>query len=104
MDAINLVFEQTIEEDPSTGAIYQGICRGKVSEGVDFSDNKGRIVVITGIPYAPMFDPRVKLKQQFLDRWKQSGQTKIDGNEWYQIQALRAVNQAIGKGSPNRPA
>ena len=24
MDAINLVFEQTIEEDPSTGAIYQG--------------------------------------------------------------------------------
>ena len=104
MDAINLVFEQTIEEDPSTGAIYQGICRGKVSEGVDFSDNKGRIVVITGIPYAPMFDPRVKLKQQFLDRWKQSGHTKIDGNEWYQIQALRAVNQAIGKGSPNRPA
>ena len=24
MDAMNLIFEQTIEEDPSTGAIYQG--------------------------------------------------------------------------------
>ena len=48
-----------------------------------------------------MFDPKVKLKQEFLTRWKQSGKTKIDGNEWYQIQALRAVNQAIGHGSPN---
>ena len=50
-----------------------------------------------------MFDPKVKLKQEFLTRWKQSGKTKIDGNEWYQIQALRAVNQAIGHGSPNYP-
>ena len=50
-----------------------------------------------------MFDPKVKLKQEFLTRWKQSGKTKIDGNEWYQIQALRAVNQAIGHGSMNYP-
>ena len=33
--------------------------RGKVSEGLDFSDRAGRAVVITGIPYAMKTDPKV---------------------------------------------
>lgn len=41
--------------------------RGKVAEGVDFSDNKGRIVIVTGIPFAPYMDPWVVLKKQYLD-------------------------------------
>ncbi len=38
-----------------------------MSEGLDFSDNKGRIVIITGIPFAPYMDPWVVLKKQYLD-------------------------------------
>ena len=34
------------------GAIFFAVCRGKVSEGLDFADAAGRAVVITGIPYA----------------------------------------------------
>ena len=41
--------------------------RGKVSEGLDFSDRAGRAVVITGIPYAPPNDAKVTLKRQV--RW-----------------------------------
>lgn len=49
------------------GAAFFAVCRGKASEGLDFSDAKGRCVVITGLPFPPIMDPKVKLKRQFLD-------------------------------------
>ena len=42
----------------------RSFARGKVSEGLDFSDRAGRAVVITGIPYAPPNDAKVTLKRQ----------------------------------------
>ena len=34
--------------------ILFAVCRGKVSEGIDFTDNKGRVVIITGIPHSTL--------------------------------------------------
>ena len=36
------------------------MCRGKLSEGLDFSDRAGRAVVITGIPYPALMDAKVR--------------------------------------------
>ena len=36
-----------------TGAVLFAVCRGKVSEGIDFADERGRAVLITGLPYPP---------------------------------------------------
>nr|XP_054960542.1 regulator of telomere elongation helicase 1 isoform X2 [Pan paniscus] len=79
----------------STGATFLAVCRGKASEGLDFSDTNGRGVIVTGLPYPPRMDPRVVLKMQFLDEMK--GQGGAGGQEWYRQQASRAVNQAIGR-------
>lgn len=49
------------------GAIMFGVCRGKVSEGVDFADANGRAVIVTGLPFPPKQDPKVTLKRQYLD-------------------------------------
>lgn len=74
------------------GAILFGVCRGKVSEGIDFSDAMGRAVLILGIPYPNCKDPRVDLQKKYVE------ETTIEtGSSWYQLQALRAVNQAIGR-------
>ncbi|MGH0156996.1 UNVERIFIED_CONTAM: hypothetical protein FKN15_032929 [Acipenser sinensis] len=87
--------------DPKTnGASFFAVCRGKASEGLDFSDTNGRAVIITGLPFPPRMDPKVILKMQFLDemRRKATGGVKfLSGQEWYRQQASRAVNQAIGR-------
>ena len=43
------------------------VCRGKVAEGIDFSDNMARAVVITGIPFPNLYDPKVKIKKEYID-------------------------------------
>lgn len=43
------------------------VCRGKLSEGIDFSDARARAVIVVGIPYAPFADPWVVLKRKYLD-------------------------------------
>lgn len=50
------------------GAVLLAVCRGKVSEGVDFSDARARAVIITGIPFPPARDPKVELKRKHLDK------------------------------------
>ncbi|CAB4007235.1 regulator of telomere elongation helicase 1-like, partial [Paramuricea clavata] len=91
-------FYEKIRNPDNKGAVFLAVCRGKVSEGVDFSDINGRAVIITGLPYPPTFDARVKLKQQFLDEMKNKRTFKgLTGKEWYKQQASRAVNQAVGR-------
>jgi regulator of telomere elongation helicase 1 len=44
------------------------VCRGKVSEGVDFSDELCRAVFLVGVPYPPIQDKRIGLKKEYLDK------------------------------------
>ena len=37
------------------GAVFFGVCRGKISEGIDFSDGMSRAVILIGIPYPVCF-------------------------------------------------
>lgn len=39
------------EESSQNGAIMMGVCRGRISEGLDFSDKAARCVIIVGIPF-----------------------------------------------------
>ncbi|XP_008552312.1 regulator of telomere elongation helicase 1 homolog [Microplitis demolitor] len=86
-----------IRDPAARGAIFLAVCRGKVSEGLDFSDNYGRAVLVTGLPYPPMMDPRVLLKQKYLDEVRVKNKGGLTGAQWYQLEASRAVNQAVGR-------
>ena len=50
------------------GAVLLAVCRGRLSEGVDFADSQCRAVVVTGLPLPPIYDPKVSLKREYLDR------------------------------------
>ncbi|XP_022638315.1 Fanconi anemia group J protein homolog isoform X2 [Vigna radiata var. radiata] len=78
------------------GAALLGVCRGKVSEGIDFSDDNARVVIIVGIPFPNINDIQVSLKKKYNDTYK-SFKSLLSGNEWYCHQAFRALNQAAGR-------
>lgn len=84
--------------DPGTkGACFMAVCRGKVSEGLDFADMNGRAVIITGLPFPPLKDPRIILKKKYLEEVRVKQREYLSGDEWYSLEATRAVNQAIGR-------
>lgn len=80
--------------DNRKGGIFFGICRGKLSEGIDLSDRYSRAVILIGLPYPSFMEPRVKLKRAYLDQIKHQN---FSSNTWYVLQMKRALNQAIGR-------
>ncbi|KAJ8358971.1 hypothetical protein SKAU_G00154960 [Synaphobranchus kaupii] len=78
------------------GALLIAVCRGKVSEGLDFTDDNARAVVTIGIPFPNIKDLQVELKMKYNDQHCKA-RGLLSGSRWYEIQAYRALNQALGR-------
>lgn len=78
------------------GALFLAVCRGKVSEGLDFADNNARAVITIGIPFPGVKDAQVDLKKKYNDMHSSTRQI-VSGSAWYEMQAFRALNQALGR-------
>lgn len=78
------------------GALLFAVCRGKVSEGLDFTDDNARAVVTIGIPFPNIKDLQVEQKMKYNDQHCKS-RGLLSGHRWYEIQAYRALNQALGR-------
>ncbi|GET90084.1 helicase-like protein [Leishmania tarentolae] len=77
---------QNYTQAPRCGtAILFSVYRGKVSEGLDFTDDMARLVLCLGLPLQP------------LKSWRVIAQRAYSGSEWYTTDAVRAVNQALGR-------
>lgn len=48
------------------GGIYLAVCRGKLSEGIDFSDEDARCVIVVGVPFLDLREPKVVIKKFHL--------------------------------------
>jgi len=97
-DALSTAMKEYYEEvRTGKGGCFMAVCRGKVAEGLDFADDNGRAVLVTGLPYPPYKDARVELKRQFLDDQLRGKKGSMTGHKWYQLEAFRATNQAIGR-------
>ncbi|KAE9412729.1 hypothetical protein Angca_008662 [Angiostrongylus cantonensis] len=79
------------------GAMFFAVCRGKVSEGIDFSDACSRAVCVVGIPFPPLMDIRIHLKRLYLNELKAKDQMTQSAEDWYVTEGYRAVNQAFGR-------
>ena len=87
------------------GGLLLSVCRGSCSEGMNFKDDMARVVIVIGIPYAMLYDPKVQLKKEFQDEYnkllskdeKCRGLKKLSGSEWYSQNAIKCVNQSLGR-------
>ncbi|CAD8086484.1 unnamed protein product [Paramecium sonneborni] len=91
----------TYKQKAKKGAIMFAVHRGKVAEGIDFSDELCRAIFLVGVPYPPKQDNRLLEKMGYLDKLfndpEFNNQQRIRSSEWYTQQAIRATNQAMGR-------
>lgn len=80
----------------NNGALMLAVYRGRASEGLDFSDNYARAVIAVGIPYPSFKDVQVDLKRKYNNSLCRS-KNLLNGDDWYEIQAYRAINQGLGR-------
>ncbi|KAL2918010.1 hypothetical protein HK105_202424 [Polyrhizophydium stewartii] len=78
------------------GAMLLCVHRGKMSEGIDFADHRARGVICVGLPFPNIKDLQVLQKRDY-NTAKASSRGLLNGSEWYEIQAFRALNQALGR-------
>ena len=94
---MKILSKYIIFQNGVNGALFIAIFRGKVSEGMDFADNNARAVICVGIPFPGFKDPQVNLKKEYNDKKRESNKNILTGREWYEIEAFRALNQALGR-------
>jgi len=80
------------EEARAGKAVLFAVCRGKLSEGADFPDDTGRAVILVGIPFPDLSDPKVKAQRQYFEN-----KSKGLGKTWYIDEAIRTTNQTLGR-------
>ncbi|KAJ2850423.1 hypothetical protein IWW36_001913 [Coemansia brasiliensis] len=98
----HLYKSENLGQPSPRGAIIFAVYRGKVSEGIDFSDYFCRTVVNIGIPYPAFKDVQIILKREYNDAHSSpkvgiDSRQLLNGSKWYNIQAFRAINQALGR-------
>lgn len=75
-------------KDPYSGSILLAVVGGKVSEGINFSDDLGRAVFVIGLPFPNLGSIELQEKLKYL---------KDNSQEYYENLCMRAVNQSIGR-------
>jgi len=73
------------------------VMRGLFSEGVNFEKEESSMIFVLGIPFPDLTDDYVRLKRCYLSKKFKNGECPFDGNEWYAIQAMTALNQTLGR-------
>lgn len=90
-----------IETEAPTGALLMSVVGGKLSEGLNFSDDLGRCVCVVGLPFPNKMNPELSEKMKYLDKiavdCKTSSMATFSGNEYYENLCMKAVNQCIGR-------
>ncbi|KAM9071319.1 ATP-dependent DNA helicase DDX11 isoform 3-T3 [Megaptera novaeangliae] len=81
-----------------TGALMLSVVGGKMSEGINFSDNLGRCVVMVGMPFPSVRSAELQEKMAYLDQTLPRAPGQLPpGKALVENLCMKAVNQSIGR-------
>jgi len=98
-----------------TGALMLAVVGGKLSEGINFSNRLGRVVICVGLPYPNIKSAEWLAKVEYIERMKYTkckeegsseavckSKAQMAGREYADNTTMRAVNQSIGRAIRHR--
>ncbi|NWU94568.1 DDX11 helicase, partial [Upupa epops] len=80
-----------------TGALLLSVVGGKMSEGINFSDDLGRCVIMVGMPYPNIKSPELQEKMAWLDKTMPRATGQAPSKALIENLCMKAVNQSIGR-------
>ncbi|TDL22084.1 DNA repair helicase [Rickenella mellea] len=104
----NAVHSTEVDGHSKGGAIMLAVVGAKLSEGLNFSDDLARAVILVGLPFANLQSMELKERMKYLNATeKSSGKqrnagSKDAGSEMYENLCMKAVNQSIGRAIRHR--
>lgn len=90
------------------GGLLLSVIGGRLSEGINFSDDLARAVMVIGLPYPNAFSGEIISKRKFIEDQvlERTGGDKAAANEatrdFYENICMRAVNQSVGRSIRHR--
>lgn len=85
-------YEEHIQKDKKKGAILLAVMGGKLSEGINFSDELGRVVMVIGMPFANPEDVEIQERLKAITKGCPSKRRQLIESE-----CMTVVNQSIGR-------
>ncbi|XP_038636561.1 ATP-dependent DNA helicase DDX11 [Scyliorhinus canicula] len=85
-----------------TGGLLFSVVGGKMSEGINFSDDLGRCVVMVGMPFPNINSPELQEKMSYLDKILPKTGGTSPGKLLVENLCMKAVNQSIGRAIRHR--
>ena len=94
--------KRLLHQTGKSGALLFAVVGAKLSEGLNFSDDLARAVIIIGLPFANLGSPELRERMKYVNRLESKAGTqhkpgqKDAATELYENMCMNAVNQSIG--------
>lgn len=98
----NILIDYSAEISKGNGALLLSVVGGRLSEGINFSDDLARAVMMIGLPFPNVFSGELISRRKYIEEqvMLKTGDRKqaLDATKsFYENICMRAVNQSVGR-------
>ena len=106
-DSLLSAYSKQISLSSSPGGLLLCVMGGKLSEGINFSDDLCRCILVIGMPYPNPTDPQIIHTMRYLDQVGRDKRAEglshtYDGQMFYENSCMKSVNQTVGRAIRHR--